>query len=265
MNKYLIATAFLLACGPASDETKDDSSSDETDVLDTDVDTDDEGQDTDSDTDGETDEPVVDLADGLNFRSHFDGNTTDISPAGLTLLGNPPTYVADRHGTASAAVEAEHCLRYSSMTFDGSIGEFSFAAWIHPVANFAQSTRQTLSGGGGGHFQFYVSDATTTTEVYELIGENRRATSMRTETPYPADTWTHVAFVFDVTNGGQYYINGAEVTTEGTNWATVIQTGTGQLYVGCNALGEEFAADFDEVGMWSRRLNAAEVAALAAE
>lgn len=152
------------------------------------------------------------------------------------------------------------CRTYGPLNYDGSSGAFTMVGWVKPD----NGSRQTLSGLGWGFYQVYRTSGTWTFEVYEKIENARRATFLSAATAQPAGEWHHLAFAFDVTNGGTFYVDGVAAETTGSNWATVVQSSQGDLYLGCGG-DASFAAAYDEVALYSRRLTPEEVGILAAQ
>ena len=183
----------------------------------TDIDTDGDGvfnaTDLDDDNDGILDEieNSCNLPSGYDAYWSFDDTTDDISGAPEHDLQNSPTitYSSDSpNGTKSIQFDGSTTLlQYSDGIFlNTDISTFTYAFWIKPTSLVGEQVLIDQGGGGNG---FSIRLVSNTLEC----GFRTANTTYTTNTfTVNADTWQHIAAVFD--NGNlTFYLDGVPSTT----------------------------------------------------
>lgn len=265
MNRLLLsAFVFLTACAGTVGST------DDTDVVgDTDLATDtDVAKDTDTtvDTDvvADTDLPPADLSDRLVVHLAFDGDLEDssVNHTALDATTAVASFVADRHGTADAALSTTGCGLYPSVTFDGSAGGFGFSVWLKSDVDLDGGTvaRRLIGAQGGGVFAFYYSPGEYYIELYTAGSRTPMyAHAAATET---AGAWVHI--VVSATPDDTHpriWRNGVPLTVTGDTIPS-LQTATGTFYSACQPYDLVFPGARDDLRLYQRALTDADVAAL---
>ncbi len=168
---------------------------------------------------------------------------------------NPNVYGPSGFGLATDFAGATATMALSDLDnalHDLSNG-FSVLAWINPdVVNVNQRVMANSTwgfgidggvSGGQGRLRF------TTYGVKDYRGNVG---------VLPANTWSHVAAVFDTNYDATFYVNGIAV---GTDTHTSMGTAkTGSSYIGGNSSSETFNGRIDEVAAFSGTLTQAQIA-----
>lgn len=129
---------------------------------------------------------------------------------------------------------------------------FSISAWIKT----SSATNQIIvTGSAGGAISLRV-DAAGTVSLMKLAG-----ITVGTSSGTVANgVFNHVVVTYDAAGVYTFYINGA-VSGTGTNVQTFVFSGTNDG-IGSNGGGTSFNGQIDEVGIWTRALNATDISFL---
>jgi glucose/arabinose dehydrogenase len=174
------------------------------------------------------------------------------------------------HGGAVSGATWTADGRYgSALTFDGlddrvaipdhnaldlSVG-MTLEAWVKPSALASWRTVMFKAGEGGHVYALYGNDSATRPLAEAAIAgdvEQARGTAA-----LATGAWTHLASTYDGTNL-RLFLNGALAVT--TPAEGVIDVSGGELWIGGNPIWAEwFAGQIDEVRVYDRALDAAEI------
>jgi hypothetical protein len=141
--------------------------------------------------------------------------------------------------------------------------EFTLEAWVRPASStdkLAPIVGKTTGGGSGSKsLSYYLyagnSESKPYGEVQHVLGTGKKATASSAP---PGATWTHLALTYDGAVE-RLYVNGIQVAETA---AEAPVTTTGELQIGAETEhGEWFSGRIDEVRIYNRALNGAEVAA----
>lgn len=130
---------------------------------------------------------------------------------------------------------------------------FTIAAWINPTNASGIDTILTL----GSNVSFRTNGSRLRLTTYGFQ-DHDSGTSM-----FSGNVWTHVAVTFtpSTSDGVKFYVNGV---LRSTLASSAITTGTGAWKIGgATTASEYFAGSLDEVRLYNRILNPAEIATLA--
>jgi hypothetical protein len=184
-----------------------------------------------------------------------------------TLAGDTSGYA--NHGTISGAAWQSAGRFGKALEFDG-IGDWvtvpdaasldltsgmTLEAWVYPTAA-SDGTVITKESAGGLVYALYSYDNTPLPVAYLNVGSYWSAAGT---TALPLTSWSHLAATYDGATL-RLFVNGALVSSRLV--ANSILTSAGALRIGGNGLwGEFFQGRIDEVRLYNRALNAAEIAA----
>jgi Concanavalin A-like lectin/glucanases superfamily len=206
--------------------------------------------------------PKQDPVAAYSFDEGTGSTVADVTGDGHTATIEGAKWVRGRYGDGLEFKGSEHNVvkvpASSELNFEE---EFTLEAWIRPASStdkLAPIVGKTTGGGSGSSsLSYYLyagnSESKPYGEVQHSLGTGKRATA--TSAP-PGATWTHVALTYDGAVE-RLYVNGAQVAETATE-APV--TTTGELQIGAESEhGEWFSGRIDEVRIYNRALNGAEV------
>ncbi|GDX80606.1 hypothetical protein LBMAG42_24170 [Deltaproteobacteria bacterium] len=288
MTTRLFTLLLLAACTtetpkdtsePADTDTGTGDTADSgTDTADTDMDTADTadtGVDTadTADTGGDTAEtgdtedtapPGPDLTDRLLIHLPFDGTLADASanawPGDASV--DVASFTTDHHGTADSALAYGGCTQLPDVPFDGTRGGFGFSVWLKPTValDATVTSRSLIAGQGGGVLSLDYNYGNYYIEIYS--DGARGVYSGTTTQSEAADTWVHLVISSAGDNTAtRVWRNGTELSWTGTP-APSLQSATARWYVPCSVYFPSIPAAMDDVRVYERALDAADVAAL---
>ncbi len=138
----------------------------------------------------------------------------------------------------------------------------SFCAWINPTQMPAGNQATILMKySDTNRASFVASIEKSTGSLRYSIGDSDTAYS--TSTISTASGWTHIAFTHDG-SVGRWYVNGS--LDSSLTFASIKRWGDGPLYIGraidLQTYFDRFGGGIDEVSLWKRTLNQAEIQAL---
>jgi hypothetical protein len=132
--------------------------------------------------------------------------------------------------------------------------EFTLEAWVRPSGEDNHHAPLIDKQEGSGHGYFLYEGGTVSDRPYGAADEEGEF--VHAEEPLPADTWSHVALVFSG-NRTYLYVDG-ELVDNGAAEPTV--TSEGELEIGGSSdTGEYFDGRIDEVRIYNRELDQAEI------
>jgi hypothetical protein len=135
--------------------------------------------------------------------------------------------------------------------------DMTISMWIKPTLtgdDYQRLIDKSTSGGGAGGYSFIVrSDGT----LLVWVDSAQYVGSTFTLEP---NVWQHVAWTHLESGLPKLYVNGAELTYDVQNIATIPET-TANMRIGTwnHTTGREYSGLMDEVGVWTRALSATEV------
>jgi hypothetical protein len=130
-------------------------------------------------------------------------------------------------------------------------------AWVRPTVITGWRTVLLKERPGGLAYALYSNADSNRPSVHSFIGSTEFDT--RGTAQVAANTWTHIAAVYDGLNL-RLYINGVQVGTRALTGSMAVSTGA--LRIGGNQIWPEwFSGLIDEVRVYNRGLSAAEVTA----
>ena len=210
---------------------------------------------------------------GLVAYYPFNGNADDESGNGnhLGFPGVPrnATFTTDRFGSPNSTLDFDGTDDYlvhsgSESVFDFTTAE-TFSAWIN-LDNVNQGWVLVKAAYGDfGTFGIGMNNGRVNLRVYTADSVMHNLES--TLPPLEAETWTHVAGVYDgtgVTPGLSLYINGA---LDGfLPFSGSLYNNSSQLYVGAQPTnpGAHVNGRIDDIAIYDRALSATEVQQLSA-
>ena len=220
-----------------------------------------------------------------HYEYENNANDTGAAPANNGTLVGDAGYVTStppKNG-GSASLNVDGAGDYMQAPDEASLditGDLTLAGWFNPddfentdaglISKYIGSGNQRsyllrLNGGNAPQFVISSNGAFTSTTANSLISSGTIA----------ADTWTHVAAVFDAdggtTSGGSMtiYINGVEAGSLTAGVITSIHAGTAPLWVGVQN-STTFTPNFfdgqaDDIRIYNEALSQAQIAALVPE
>ena len=207
--------------------------------------------------------------EGLAYWSSFNGVAADESGNAISATAYGPHPTADRHGNEGMALafdgEDDYVLLYAD---EGgtSFGEsLTLAAWVRPQASSLNGTHprifnSTEGVGGGPDRWLFTWSPPLHGEKMQFEVDPSTGAGPYGSTPLPVGQWSHVAMTFDQ-GEVQFYLNG-EADGTATLATTSLAHVSAPIQIGSANGNSFFQGDIDEVGMWSRALNATEIQAL---
>ena len=207
--------------------------------------------------------------EGLAYWSSFNGVAADESGNAISAAAYGPHPTTDRHGNDGMALafdgEDDYVLLYAD---EGgtSFGEsLTLAAWVRPQASSLNGTHprifnSTEGVGGGPDRWLFTWSPPLHEEKMQFEVDPSTGAGPYGSTPLPVGQWSHVAMTFDQ-GEVRFYFNG-----EADGTATLATTSLAHVSAPIQIVSANgnsfFQGDIDEVGMWSRALNATEIQAL---
>lgn len=149
----------------------------------------------------------------------------------------------------------------ASQTGLGITNNISISAWVKLESNSSVMTIAGKWASSNLSFLFYIAGNELIWRSGDSGSNNAEADGAFT---WSLGTWYHVAVTYS-SGAVTLYVNGADITVDGTGLGTSIYNGTAPFIIGSNAnnpTGEDFDGVIDEVGVWSRVLSASDVTAL---
>ena len=196
-------------------------------------------------------------ADGLVAWYPFNGNALDESgnAANGTILGATPT--EDRNGVSSAALhfDGQSWVSASPLGLPYADAPRSVSAWLNPSTVAGPFTLTAVAYGVPS-----TSGAFMVGFYNQGIAVQGWADDFGAEVDYNADEWMHVVCTY-AASSIKIYLNGVLIEEgENTTWNTM----DGPLILGSRVdlANSYFEGSIDDVGIWNRALDQAEVVAL---
>ncbi len=207
--------------------------------------------------------PNSDSADGLAGHWTMDGNGNDQSGQGNH--GSPvgsTSYVAGRISSALLLSSSSSRLEVPDNNSLDMTGAITISAWIRPQSS---GTQYVISKKGKSSIDGYELSLSNKGKVFVRFNEDSSGNSYRVDssTKYPTNgqTWMHVVATYDGTTI-KLYINGELQGSKNASFQ--IATNDLPLSIGSGQDGYRgMTGAIDDVRIYSRALNDAEVAALA--
>jgi Concanavalin A-like lectin/glucanases superfamily len=188
----------------------------------------------------------------------------DVSGHGHTATIEGAKWARGRYGDGLEFKGSEHDVvkvpASSELNFEE---EFTLEAWVRPTSSTDKNApivgKTTGGGSGSKSLSYYLyagnSESKPYGEVQHSLGTGKQANAA---TAPPGATWTHLALTYDGAKE-RLYVNGVQVDDEAT--AAPVTT-TGELQIGAETEHSEyFSGRIDEVRIYNRVLNSAEVGA----
>jgi Concanavalin A-like lectin/glucanases superfamily len=186
----------------------------------------------------------------------------DVTGDGHTATIEGAKWARGRYGDGLEFKGSEHNVvkipASSELNFEE---EFTLEAWVRPTSStdkLAPIVGKTTGGGSGSKsLSYYLyagnSESKPYGEVQHVLGTGKKASA--TNVP-PGATWTHLTLTYDGAVE-RLFVNGVQVAETATE-APV--TTTGELQIGAETEHSEyFSGRIDEVRIYNRALNGAEV------
>lgn len=216
---------------------------------------------------------TVNLASGLIGYWPFNGHAKDATPytTNMTLLGNT-ALTTDRRGRSNSAYTFDGTGDYMQNTTPNAAvsltNNFTLAGWIYPTAyhttGYFNLKNGIIAKGPASTFNYALqaTDATTISFIKRTSPESLIFFNF-TGIPSMTNTWTHV--LVTVTGGNlNLYVNGTLHSSQAIS--NVAPGASDVLYFGTDAGGNtegHFYGKLDELRIYNRALNTAEISALA--
>jgi hypothetical protein len=135
-------------------------------------------------------------------------------------------------------------------------------AWVYPTTSGGGSWRNLLikERAGGEVYNLYANADTNSPIIYVVpSAPPNQPLDARGSASLPLNTWSHLAATYDGATL-RLYVNGVQAGSRAISGSLL--TSTGVLRIGGNSVwGEYFAGRIDEVRLYNRALNAAEIQA----
>jgi hypothetical protein len=213
----------------------------------------------------------IDINNDLVAYYPFTGNPGDSSGYGNNAFVYGPTLTSDRFGRANSAYNfngSNYIAAPSQGWINFPTSSFSLNAWINMNAIQPNSYNGVLTKGNNGHF-IYQLGVDSSTSAGEFGGQNYLMdfTHLRATQPMAPNNWYNLSMIIDrdsnqvrlYVNGSlsQTYANGA-IATEDISSPDSLRIGVerDQLF--------HFNGKIDDIRIYKRALNNAEIAYLAA-
>lgn len=175
-------------------------------------------------------------------------------------MGKNFTFVATQNQTGKIGTSYSFSSQNCRTPADDSTGlnnanYISVSMWIYSTASPSYGTLITRTADSSSHNQFW----------FGLIGGNKLSfstdnnTDKDQTTTFSQNTWVHVGVTFDAVNDSvNLYVNGRPVNHFGGAAISPLLALTTALRIGSDG-SNNFAGKIDEVGIWHRKLSAAEM------
>lgn len=213
-------------------------------------------------------------ADSLIGWWPFNTNALDESGNGRNGTVNGANLTTDRFGIQNRAYAFNGLANNIQTQWPGVQGNgartisFWFFSDVPIVPNgTTHGTQLGLvgwgSGGAGNQGRGFVTVLMDNNQIGQDIN-----TAYKTANVNTLGEWTHVAITFSPTDGNtlnavKMYINGLQITDINRTFNINTQINTGQqvnlIFGATNTAGQFFQGKLDDIGVWSRDLNAAEI------
>jgi glucose/arabinose dehydrogenase/PKD repeat protein len=193
------------------------------------------------------------LAYGFEETSGITANDSSPAKNNGTLVNGPISTASGKFGRALSFDGVNDRVDVpDSNSLDLTTG-MTLEAWVKPTTISGWRTAILKERGSDLNYALYASNGTKPrTENY--TGTENAATGTA---GIPLNAWTHLASTYDGTNL-KLYVNGTLATTKATTGA--MPNTANPLHIGGNAVwGEYFSGLIDEVRIYNRALNEAEV------
>lgn len=190
----------------------------------------------------------------------LDASANDASPNNNHFTNNGATNSTDRFGTPNAAYQfngtSSHLINNAfSHTFSDT-GSFTVSIWVKKTSTASGVAMMSGSTAAGNFIWLVQGGASSMT-----FGTNKQQQAwFYSSTPFVVNAWTHYVGTYT----GQvmrFYKNGALVGTVNFTYTGTTQANL-PLYVGRGVSGGYFTGVLDDIGVWSRALDATEIASL---
>ena len=150
-------------------------------------------------------------------------------------------------------------------TIEGS-GDWTISMWVKPD-NTTSNDYQVLIGtiGGGAYTSGFVINLNSGGSGYIVLGLDDGGNPFElvvtfNDTPLTQDVWNHLVIRRDGSSF-ECFVNTTKDATAGS-YAGAVSVGTQNIFLGQAESGRYFEGIIDEVGIWSRAINDAEVSEL---
>jgi gliding motility-associated-like protein len=211
----------------------------------------------------------VNLNSGLVAYFPFSGNTNDASGNNIHGTANNVALTSDQSGQANSAYLFDGLSSYIQLPFSNLYnfapsGAFSIAVWVQPALD-------KLSFGGvvvkGPYHTDFVQAKWNyggyTFNLKAMSGCADKTTGFSTTVFQNSPCWYHIVWSYD--NGKWYmYVNGKLESSDLTQQTFILQDGSSKLVMGKKgeAFGDFYKGKMDELRLYNRLLNQAEINAL---
>jgi RHS repeat-associated protein len=224
--------------------------------------------------------PSINLSDGLQLYYPFNGNANDLSGNNLNGIVHGAVPSADRFGTLNTAYHFDGLDDYIETPYvENPATGFSVSVWVKANLQFLGSGNYPPSiiqnrgplNGGGYAFSLSYDVGTLGAWSFGLDGDLIRIDKYRTFTN--CNTWVHLVGTWEPQGAAQFntgqmklYVNGSLLNTLpydfGGNANQPINP-IGQMKIAWHEVGNSFfEGDLDEIRIYNRAINRAEVNAL---
>jgi hypothetical protein len=212
---------------------------------------------------------VADLMDGIIVYYSLDGNAEDSVAGKNGTEKNGATY--NDHAGFGKALLLDGTSQYVEVPYDPVIDAvadgFTIAAWINPTA--VDDRRPIVSRehepDATRGFEFAIKNGSLL--AFQLVNEGgANKTQVNSDFTPDVNKWTHVVGTYEPKSGAEFFVNGKSIGVV-KDFTGDVGIGPTPLNIGAylwNGYKRYFAGMIDELGIWSRVLSPAEIAALAA-
>lgn len=210
-----------------------------------------------------TDNSNTPLASGTNplvvtiptaglYRVHIQGTSSCFPSGGSRIIAVSPQNRAFNFDGNDDLIDLGTAIT-TSLTGSTHI---TAEAWVYPtsmsglgcvIGNYStiSANMQFLMRRGGGVYEFWVGNGSTWEQVISAASPS-------------LNVWQHVAGVWDGTTAS-IYVNGVLSGTLATTIGSLGNAGSNEVWIGANAIAENFAGNIDEVRIWNRALCQGEI------
>ncbi len=191
------------------------------------------------------------------YFSFNDSTATDLSGNGNNGVINGAVPVSGRIENGFSFDGVDDYIDVGNRPSLDITGSFSIAAWIKPSSSGSFEGIVTKEGSNLGYY-LWLGPSGGTRIGFGVNGGGAQENEIISPRSLTLNTWYHVVGVFNGT-GKQIYIDGV-LDTQGGNSQTPVST-TGPLYIGGSNAGSSFRFPgvIDEVMVFNRALNVAEI------
>lgn len=214
---------------------------------------------------------IADPMDGIIVYYSLDGNAED-SVAGKNGTEKNGASYGDHAGFGKALM-LDGTTQYVEVPYDPVIDAvadgFTIAAWINPTAvdDRRPIVSREFNPDATRGFEFAIKNGSLL--AFQLVNEGGvNKTQVDSNFTPDVNKWTHVVGTYDPKNGSEFFVNGKSIDVV-KDFTGNVNIGPTPLNIGAyiwdpNGYQVYFAGMLDELGIWSRVLSPAEIAALAA-